>query len=99
MQPHHIDTIERVKAHFESDPQVRAVILGGSLAHGFGKPDSDVDIQIIIGEHDYARRLETGDLTFFSRELAIRVRCGDLRQLLRGEGGIPNQPNFLHQNI
>ena len=70
MQPHHLDTIERVKAHFESDPHVHAVMVGGSLAHGFGKPESDVDIQIVIGEHDYAARLETGDLTFFSRELA-----------------------------
>ena len=70
MLPHHIDTIERVRAHFEPDPEVRAVMVGGSLAHGFGRPGSDVDIQIVIGERDYAGRLETGDLTFFSWDLA-----------------------------
>ncbi|HRF48603.1 MAG TPA: nucleotidyltransferase domain-containing protein [Anaerolineales bacterium] len=70
MQPHHLETIARVKRHFESEPEVRAVMLGGSLAHGFGRPDSDVDIQIVIGEPDYARRVETGELTFFSPDLA-----------------------------
>lgn len=70
MQPHHLETIARIKQHFEAQPEVRAVMLGGSLAHGFGRPDSDVDIQIVIGEHDYAGRVETGALTFFSLDLA-----------------------------
>ena len=70
MQPHHLETIERVKAHFEPDPEVRAVMLGGSLAHGFARPDSDVDIQIVISESDHAKRLESGALTFFNRELS-----------------------------
>ncbi len=70
MQPHHLETIERVRKHFESEPEVRAVMLGGSLAHGFARADSDVDIQIVISEADHATRLESGALTFFNRELA-----------------------------
>lgn len=70
MRPHHLETIARVKTHFEADPDVRAVMLGGSLAHGFGRDDSDVDIQIVIGEAAYSARLAAGTLTFFSRDLA-----------------------------
>ena len=70
MRAHHLETIARVKAHFEADPEVRAVMPGGSLAHGFGRDDSDVDIQIVIGEPAYAARLAAGTPTFFSRDLA-----------------------------
>jgi len=71
MLPHHQHSIENVRRYFERDPQVLALLLGGSLAHGFGSPTSDVDIMIVVGDADYARRLDAGQIHFFNRELCV----------------------------
>lgn len=69
MHPHHLHSIENVTRHFASDPEVQALLLGGSLAHGFASPISDVDVMIIVSDEVYADRLHTGRVHFFSREL------------------------------
>lgn len=67
---HHDETIQRVVAHFQAEPGVRALLLGGSIAHGFGQPSSDVDIMIVIDEDEYQQRLADNRMVFFSTELA-----------------------------
>lgn len=69
MYPHHRETIENVRAYFERDPEVQALLLSGSIAHGFHSPTSDVDIMIVIAEADYRRRFQAGQLTFFTTDL------------------------------
>lgn len=69
MLPHHRDSIENVTRHFAADPEVLALLLGGSLAHGFASPVSDVDVMIIVSDEGYADRLRAGRVHFFSREL------------------------------
>lgn len=69
MLPHHAEAIRRTTEFFEPLPEVQALLLAGSLAHGFAGPASDVDVLILIGEDAYAERARTGQLQFFSREL------------------------------
>ncbi len=69
MQPHHSKSIQNVKEYFEGNPEVLALLLSGSLAHGFESPASDVDIMIFISEESHQKRFQTGQLTFFTREL------------------------------
>ena len=69
MLPHHAQAIENVVAAFEQDPTVLALLLAGSLAHGFARPDSDVDIAIVVGADDYARRKRENRLHYVSRSL------------------------------
>lgn len=69
MYPHHSQTIQNVKEYFERDPNVLALLLSGSIAHGFESPTSDVDIMIFLSEQDYQKHLQTGQLTFFNLEL------------------------------
>jgi predicted nucleotidyltransferase len=69
MFPHHRESIERVRAHFEAIPTVQALLLGGSLAHGFERSTSDVDIMIIVGEEEYQERLKTEQMAFYNSEL------------------------------
>jgi predicted nucleotidyltransferase len=69
MQPHHGQTIQNVKEYFERDPEVQALLLSGSIAHGFEVPTSDVDIMIFVSEEDYQKRFQTGQLHFFSIDL------------------------------
>lgn len=69
MYPHHQASIERVTDYFRQQPGVQALLLGGSIAHGFARESSDVDIMIIVSADEHRRRLQEHDLTFFNREL------------------------------
>lgn len=69
MHPHHIQSIQNVKEYFERDPQVLALLLSGSIAHGFESATSDVDILIFLSEEEHQKRLQTGQVTFFNTDL------------------------------
>jgi hypothetical protein len=69
MEPHHADTIRDVVRNFEADQSVRALLLVGSIAHGFAKPDADVDLSIIVTAGEIAWRRAETRLTFFDRSL------------------------------
>jgi predicted nucleotidyltransferase len=70
MEPHHSQTIQNVKEYFQRDPHVLAVLLSGSLAHGFQTSTSDVDIMIFIAQENYQMRFQAGQLTFFNTDLS-----------------------------
>jgi predicted nucleotidyltransferase len=70
MYPHHQATIQRVKTHFESQPGVEALLLTGSIAHGFAQASSDVDVVIIVSEAEYRQRFADSNFQFFSTDLA-----------------------------
>lgn len=69
MHPHHVASIEKIKAHFEQEPDVLALLLTGSIAHGFETPQSDVDILIVLTEESYQDRLSSGNLTIVTHDL------------------------------
>ncbi|MGO8673623.1 MAG: nucleotidyltransferase domain-containing protein [Capsulimonadaceae bacterium] len=70
MFPHHQSTIERVTDAFSARPEVEAVLLGGSIAHGFAQENSDIDIMILVSEDEHARRAAAGDLHYFNTDLS-----------------------------
>lgn len=55
MHAHHVESIELMKRYYEKDPEVLGLVLGGSVAQGRERPDSDLDGMIIVGEETYAR--------------------------------------------
>jgi predicted nucleotidyltransferase len=69
MYPQHTETISSIVAHFAARQDVLAVLLTGSIAHGFARENSDVDIAIVVGESDFQRRKTVGDLTFYDTSL------------------------------
>jgi predicted nucleotidyltransferase len=69
IQQHHFQSIQNLIAAFGKDPTVEAIILGGSLAHGYARPDSDIDVTIVVDSDEYRRRRDEGRLVFSSREL------------------------------
>jgi Nucleotidyltransferase domain len=68
LQPHHERAIAAVTEQLRADPTVKALLLGGSLAHGFDRPESDVDLAIVVDEADYQSRLRDGRLQFATGE-------------------------------
>jgi predicted nucleotidyltransferase len=69
MYPHHTQSIQNVTEYFQRDPEVLALMLGGSIAHGFETATSDVDILIFISEADYQSRFANNQIHFFNCEL------------------------------
>lgn len=69
MEAHHRRAIERWASHASAQPGHLALVVAGSLTKGYGRPDSDVDGLLVVTEEEHARRIETGELTFFSAEL------------------------------
>lgn len=70
MYPHHAATIERVIERFGSESDVIAILLVGSIAHGFAGERSDVDIALVVSDRERERRAAAGLLTLCSPELA-----------------------------
>lgn len=71
MEQHHRDTLDRFVARYGEDPHVLAILLGGSIAHGFAKPDSDIDALIVVSDEDHARRKQANKLAFSIRDPEI----------------------------
>jgi predicted nucleotidyltransferase len=69
MHPHHSQSIQNVTEYFQHDPEVLALLLSGSIAHGFESFTSDVDIMIFVSEEDYQKRFQSGQLHFFNTDL------------------------------
>jgi hypothetical protein len=69
LAPHHQESIAHAVAHFRREEGVLALLLGGSLAHGFGSPGSDVDVLIVVSDAERAARMAEGRMHFFDRAL------------------------------
>jgi predicted nucleotidyltransferase len=70
MHPHHSQSIQNVTEYFQRDPpEVLALLLSGSIAHGFESATSDVDIMIFVSEEDYQKHFQTGQFHFFNTDL------------------------------
>jgi predicted nucleotidyltransferase len=69
MQAHHAESIQKLTGVFERDAAVRALVLGGSIAHGFARPDSDIDVSVVVDTAEYQRRRTQDQLTFSDRTL------------------------------
>ena len=68
MYLHHEESIETVTAFFKNDPEAEALLLGGSIAHGFEAPNSDIDVMILVPDRNYAERLRAGRIHYYSNE-------------------------------
>jgi predicted nucleotidyltransferase len=69
MHPHHSQSIQNVADYFQRDPEVLALLLGGSIAHGFESRTSDVDIMIFVSEENYQQRFQKGEIHFYNKAL------------------------------
>jgi Nucleotidyltransferase domain len=67
---HHRATIDRATARLREREDILAVLVGGSIAHGFASETSDVDLLIVVDDAEWDRRLASGDVTELDLESA-----------------------------
>lgn len=68
MYKHHEMTIKNVVKRFKKDEKVLALIVGGSIAHGYERENSDIDIFIVVSQEEYEHRIKTGTAHYFDQE-------------------------------
>lgn len=62
LQAHHRRAIDRLADEYRDDARFSALIIGGSVAKGFARPDSDVDFLIVATDDEFDRRRTQNDL-------------------------------------
>jgi predicted nucleotidyltransferase len=66
---HHLQAIDAFLARYGAGDEVVALLLVGSLAHGFATPASDVDVILVATEEAYRRREREHRIAFAERDL------------------------------
>jgi len=69
IRSHHQRAIDRLADAYRDDPRFPALIIGGSVAKGYARDDSDVDFLIIATDGEYATRRKAADLFINRRDL------------------------------
>jgi predicted nucleotidyltransferase len=69
IQAHHRRAIDRLVDEYRDDPLFSALIIGGSVAKGCARPDSDVDFLIVATDEEFIRRREQEDLFINRKDL------------------------------
>ncbi len=69
IREHHQRGIDRLADAYRDDPEFLGLIIGGSVAKGFARDDSDVDFMIIASDEAFERRLAARDLFINRRDL------------------------------
>ena len=69
IRDHHQRAIDRLTDAYRDDPRYRALIIGGSVAKGYARDDSDVDFLIIATDGAFEEHRRTRDLFINRRDL------------------------------
>jgi predicted nucleotidyltransferase len=64
MEQHHQDAIAKFVSLYSVQESVLAILVAGSIAHSFEKPNSDVDIILVVDDHEYEARQRDKKLAF-----------------------------------
>lgn len=68
IRPHHQQAIDALTEHFKADPEVLALVIGGSVAHGFARDDSDVDFMLVVTDERFKDAEKTGVFHHYSTD-------------------------------
>jgi hypothetical protein len=69
IRDHHQRAIDRLADAYRDDPRFLALIIGGSIAKGYARDDSDVDFLIIATDEVFEELLSARDLFINRRDL------------------------------
>ena len=70
MHAHHQSTLDIVSEQLSKDKDVIALLLAGSIAKGWERPDSDVDIMIVNTDEAYQAHLDNKEVAYFDNTIA-----------------------------
>jgi len=68
MLQHHKNTIQKITNKLKAREDILAILVCGSIAHGFETTASDVDLMLVISDSEHKKRSKTGDIHYFETE-------------------------------
>jgi len=69
MYPHHREAIDILANTLKQDPDIRALIIGGSLAKGWGSENSDIDCYLVVTAERFAAQRQARQLSYFNNTI------------------------------
>jgi hypothetical protein len=66
MRPHHQRAIQKLTEHISTQEEYLALIIGGSIAKGLEREDSDIDVVLVVTDEAFKERWAENKLIFFS---------------------------------
>lgn len=69
IRPHHQQVIHKLIDRFKNNPDYLALIIGGSVAKGTAKDDSDVDIILVATDQVYQEFEKENKLNYFTEDI------------------------------
>lgn len=102
MLEHHQQSINNLLDYFKDDHDVIAVILGGSIAKGCERPDSDIDAIIVVSKNKYIELDKSdklsecifGHCTYEEGYFDIKYCTEDYLRILAKTGSEPSRNAF-----
>ena len=102
IHPHHQKAIDKLVAAYRDQPFVEAIIIGGSVAKGCARWDSDVDFMMLVKEEEYKKREATSDLFINRTDLCDypkgyvdgKIISWDYLKLVAEKGNEPTRAAF-----
>lgn len=103
MYQHHLDSIEKMKEYFRPTEGIIALVLGGSVAKGNERPDSDLDALVILTPEAYAKKLAEGrtaecvfgHCTYEGGYFDVKYMTKDYIQAAAQHGSEPTRNSFV----
>jgi predicted nucleotidyltransferase len=68
LKPHHRDAIQAFSSYIRQKSKYLALIIGGSIAKGFEREDSDIDVMLVVSEEDYRRFSKKNKLLYYTNQ-------------------------------
>ena len=107
MEAHHQESLQLFLDRYTSDPEVQAILLGGSISHGYAKPNSDIDVNIVVGPQEFAARKAEGTLAFAIKDICTyeggyvdcKIVSRELLESVAQKGSDPARYAFAHAKI
>jgi hypothetical protein len=66
--PHHRQSVLSLRDELIKDASIQAVVLGGSICHGYERPDSDIDCMILIDDDQYEQHRRDNTIQYYTTE-------------------------------
>ena len=66
MRPHHERAIQKLAEYISTQEEYLALIIGGSIAKGLEREDSDIDVVLVVTDEAFKERWAQNNLIFFS---------------------------------
>ena len=66
MRPHHERAIQKLTEYVSTQEEYLALIIGGSIAKGLEREDSDIDVVLVVTDEAFKERWTQNNLIFFS---------------------------------